>query len=116
MNHSILAIAVLACVLFSMSEVSEGARSLLPPKCQCTEMQKTPIRIKRIQRFETIAVGPHCKTEQVIAVVKIKREFNVCVNPSDLWVQQAMAKFEPTKPTFTETNSTTMFPKKEEEK
>uniref|UniRef100_A0A8B9GNE8 Chemokine interleukin-8-like domain-containing protein n=1 Tax=Astyanax mexicanus TaxID=7994 RepID=A0A8B9GNE8_ASTMX len=60
MNHSILAIAVLACVLFSMSE----------GKFIHCIMQKTPIRIKRIQRFETIAVGPHCKTEQVIRTAR----------------------------------------------
>ncbi|XP_072544859.1 permeability factor 2-like [Salminus brasiliensis] len=103
MNQTILAVAVLACVAFSMTEVSDAA-PYIQLKCRCTSTQNTPIRVKRIQNFITLAPGPHCKTEQVIAIVKFKKELEVCVNPIDQWVKDAMKELEKMK--LNSTNAT----------
>ncbi|XP_072544858.1 alveolar macrophage chemotactic factor-like [Salminus brasiliensis] len=105
MNQTILAVAVLACVAFFMTEVSVAA-PYIQPKCRCTLTQSNPIRVEKIKNYMTVAAGPHCKKLQVIAIVKFKKEVEVCLNPNDQWVQDALKKVDLRKSQSTDTKVT----------
>ncbi|KAI4886309.1 hypothetical protein NFI96_016728 [Prochilodus magdalenae] len=90
MNATTLSLVFLTCVLLSMTE---GA-IIFNPKCRCTTTHSKPIRPERIQKFVTIAPGPHCKDLQVIATIQVKKTMEICVNPNEPWVQEALKRKE----------------------
>ncbi|KAI4886308.1 hypothetical protein NFI96_016727 [Prochilodus magdalenae] len=88
MNATTLSIVFLTCVLLSMTE---GA-VIFNPRCRCTATRSKPIQPERIQKFVTIAPGPHCKDLQVIATVMFNQTREICVNPNEPWVQEALKR------------------------
>uniref|UniRef100_A0AAR2LJB1 Chemokine interleukin-8-like domain-containing protein n=1 Tax=Pygocentrus nattereri TaxID=42514 RepID=A0AAR2LJB1_PYGNA len=52
------------------------------PKCLCPSTYSKEIQLNRIQKFVIIAPGPHCRN--------LEKVVDVCVNPSDQWVQDVM--------------------------
>ncbi|XP_017537945.1 interleukin-8-like [Pygocentrus nattereri] len=88
MSATTLSIAFLTCVLLSMTE---GRIIIKQPKCLCPSTYSKEIQLNRIQKFVIIAPGPHCRNLEVIFTVKNqKKVVDVCVNPSDQWVQDVM--------------------------
>ncbi|KAF4088965.1 hypothetical protein AMELA_G00060740 [Ameiurus melas] len=87
MNLSALAITFLACALLSMTE-----GLLIQPRCRCTKMEGKEIHDQRIVKMEIFQPGPHCRNTEIIATVKFRKEFKLCVNPNDPWVQKALKR------------------------
>ncbi|XP_060781309.1 permeability factor 2-like isoform X2 [Neoarius graeffei] len=87
MNPLTLAITFLACALLSMTE---GLPS--QPRCRCTETVSKEIPHHRIVKMEILQPGPHCKNTEIIATVKFRKEFEICLNPKAKWVQNALKR------------------------
>ncbi|XP_053485522.1 interleukin-8b.3 [Ictalurus furcatus] len=87
MNLSALAITFLACALLSMTE-----GLLTQPRCRCTEMVTKEIPDHRIVKMETFQPGPRCRNLEIIATIKFRKVFTLCLNPKDAWVQKALKR------------------------
>ncbi|KAL6490931.1 hypothetical protein MHYP_G00012760 [Metynnis hypsauchen] len=73
--------------------MTEGRIIIKQPKCRCPSTYSKEIQLNRIQKVVTIAPGPQCRKLEVIFTVKNqKAAADVCVNPNDQWVQDAMKK------------------------
>ncbi|KAG7330445.1 hypothetical protein KOW79_006667 [Hemibagrus wyckioides] len=88
MNSSALVITFLTCALLA---ITEGVPHL-QPRCLCTKTTAQEFSEDRIVKLEIFPPGPHCKDTEVIATVKFQREFKVCLNPDNIWVQNILKK------------------------
>ncbi|KAM9086352.1 interleukin-8 isoform 1-T1 [Megaptera novaeangliae] len=88
-----LAIALLAAFLLSAAVCKAAvlARMSSELRCQCINTHSTPFHPKFIKELRVIESGPHCENSEII--VKLGNGKEVCLNPTEKWVQKVVQIF-----------------------